>query len=416
VTDAEVIVVGGGPSGAIAAMLLARAGIDVLIVDRAAFPRAKPCGDCLSAEATNLLDRNRLLGDVLARPHAELKGWRIFAPAGHSFAAEFSDVAYSNSVRGAIAIERALLDEVLLGSACAAGARLMQDTRVQDVVAVDGAVNGVVARDNASDSVMTLRARHVIGADGLRSVMARRLGAITRTHGVRKLSLTLHVDALLPFDDYGEMHVGDGICIGVAAVDQRHNRWNVTLVADSNRFGRDAAADAHAFFTRSAESLNGIRDRIPADVISRSMDSALASGPFDVPTRRIAFRGATLLGDAAGYFDPFTGQGVYHGMRSAEILAACLIHELRTRGGNGAVLRDFAHRARAVTRAPRRLQRAIDAVLSRPAVANRVIRRISRAPAAARALVDVTGDVAPVRTLFRPRVGASLLFPDEPAP
>jgi flavin-dependent dehydrogenase len=412
-SGADVIIIGGGPSGALTAMLLARAGVDVLVIDRSTFPRAKACGDCLSAEATALLQRNDLLHDVLALPHAEIRGWRIYSPSGHFFQAEFSDVAYNSAVLGAIAVERAVLDDVILQRARDAGARVLENTRVQDLVCDGDVVTGVVIRDGDTNALQRLDARHVIGSDGLRSMTARRMGAISAPPHARKMSFTLHANATLDFDDFGEMHAGDGICMGVAAVNAGRDRWNITLVADAARFGRDAATNATEFFVRSAATLRGLRNRIAPAVIRASMNGALASGPFDAPTDRIAFAGASLVGDAAGYFDPFTGQGVYHGMRCAELLAAAILDRTRSSGvlERGLTLSDYQAAARNVTRAPRRLQRVIDLVLSHPALADRAIERIARAPDVARAIIDVTGDVAPVRSLLRPSIGRSLLFP-----
>src|SRR4051812_48925046 len=173
----DVIVVGGGPAGAMTAMLLARNGVSVTLLDRARFPRPKPCGDCLSAEATRLLERNGLLQKVLASPHAELRGWRIYAPAGHHFEAEFADVAYSPfNVRGAISIERAHLDNVLLDAARESGVDVREGEYVVDVIERDAVVCGITT--GAIHNTREIFAKHIVGADGLRSVIARRLGAV----------------------------------------------------------------------------------------------------------------------------------------------------------------------------------------------------------------------------------------------
>jgi flavin-dependent dehydrogenase len=256
-------------------------------------------------------------------------------------------------------------------------------------------------------------ARHVVGADGLRSLIARRLGAVARAPALRKLSLTAHVDGPLPFDEFGEMHVGEGLCAGIAPVRSDLRRWNVTVVADADRYGRVVACDAAAFFRDALEAMHGLRGRVAA-AVPGDVD-LLASGPFDTPMRRIAFTGASLVGDAAGYFDPFTGQGIYHGMRGAELLAHALVDALRPTSHTAVTAEGYTDALRALMRGPRRLQKAIDSVLARPAFANRAIARLDRAPAAAHALIRVTGDVAPVASLLSPGVARSVLFPSKPA-
>ena len=275
-----------------------------------------------------------------------------------------------------------------------------------DLGVVDGA-REVAAVHTGGRMPARLRTRFVIGADGLRSVVARRLGAIARPPVTRKFSLTLHVDAELPFGAQGEMHTGAGLCIGLAPVTSARDRWNITIVADVARFGRIAAADQAAFIQFAVRAVRGTSERIPSSVLVNA-GAALASGPFDVPTRRCTFPGAALAGDAAGYFDPFTGQGVYHALRAAELLAP----ELTAALGDGAelpVLHRYGSTVRALGRGSRRLQRVIDIVMANPALANRAIRRLAHAPRAAEALLDVTGDVAPVRRLLAPDVAISLL-------
>jgi menaquinone-9 beta-reductase len=400
--DADVLVVGAGPAGSVLALLLARAGHDVLVLDRQQFPRRKACGDCLSAAATPLLARLGVLDRVLQLPHARLAGWRIFAPDGNAFSARFAELPHPDAPDHSLAVERAYLDDALLRAAIDAGARFSGGTAVRDLLrSDDGRVRGVTTRD------ATLRARLVIGADGLRSIVAQRLGAVTRPPRLRKLSLTMHLDFSPPGDAFGEMHTGDGICAGLAPLRGDESRCNLTVVADAARFGRAVAADARAFVRSGVERLPGLRHRIPESVMNDA--EILASGPFDRPVSPAAFDGAALVGDAAGYYDPFTGQGVYQAMHGAELLAAVAHDALRADDCSAHRLSGYDHALMRMRRGPRLVQRGIEHVLARPAIANIAIRRVAAAPAFARSIVAVTGDLAPAISLLQPRALLSLL-------
>jgi menaquinone-9 beta-reductase len=442
---AQVIVVGAGPAGSATALLLARDGFDVLLLDRSAFPRAKPCGDCLSAGASAVLRRLGVLDRIEQLPHARLRGWRIVAPDGSEFRGSFAtpDSTAPASARAgpggaraagpggartghtpgarpgtlpthALAVERYHLDAALADAACAAGARFITGVRVLDLArARDGRVNGVVLHDNVmNDEVLhdhVLRAPLVIGADGLRSVTARVLGAVRRPPRLRKVSLTMHIDRDIVDPDIGEMHSGDGVCAGVAALRSDASRCNLTVVADADRFGRDIAGDSRAFMHRAVESLPALRGRILASDLRDG--PLLASGPFDRPVSRAVFDGAALVGDAAGYFDPFTGQGVYQALAGAEILAGVAGEALRRGDTSARALMGYDARRRRLSRGPRLVQHAIEAVLARPRLASRAIARIGRARRFADTLVAVTGDTTPPHSLLAPRALLSLLLP-----
>ena len=103
---ADVVVVGGGPGGSVTALLLARLGLDVLLVDRARFPRPKACGDCLSAGATALLARLGLLDRVDGAGAVRLDGWTITSPGGNAATGRFGP-------HSALALERRHLDAAL---------------------------------------------------------------------------------------------------------------------------------------------------------------------------------------------------------------------------------------------------------------------------------------------------------------
>lgn len=411
---------GAGPAGAITGLVLARHGLDVLLLDRAAFPRAKPCGDCLSAAATGLLERLGLLGRVRDAGAAEIEAWRIISPDGGVATGRFP-------TRPALALERRLLDATLLDAARDAGARF----RRAHVTALhrddDRNVQGVVTRGGE-----VLGAGLVVGADGLRSVVARELGVIRRSPRRRKVSLTAHPPAATDpnghgpggsapdghepgraggRDDsslrHGEMHVLDGGCIGVAPAGR--GRINLTLVVDQDRADGLREQGAEAFFRSWLRRVPSLQDRLG----DRPLGPLLASGPFDWPTRSPVADGAALVGDAAGYYDPFTGQGIYHAMAGGEMLAEAVAPVLAsgTPGALDRALGSYAAGRTGLTRPVRRVQRVVDAVVSRPWLANIVLRRLDAASTAMDRLIEVTGDLRPPRSLLSPAVVSSLVSP-----
>jgi len=409
--DAEVVVVGAGPAGAVTALLLAMSGRDVVMLDRAEFPRPKACGDCLSAQSSLLLARLGLLEQVRACQPAELEGWRIHAPAGASFEVRFRDIRGDRvAPESALSLPRERLDAVLVNAAVAAGAQFVAGARVTEPLAGGP---GVAGRLRAGDP-FEARARLVVAADGLRSVLVRRHGLLRRSPRLRKVSLTAHLAGVHTDPALGQMHVADGLCAGVAAVTAAgsgERLWNVTLVADADRFGRELGVDPHGFFSRALERFPALRERVDGDELRATR--LLGSGPFDAPVRRPITDGLVLVGDAAGYFDPFTGQGIHHAMAAAELLAPVVDAALRRRGGS-VVAGDLAVYARErarLLRGSRALQRVVDEVLRRPALADAAIGRLAKSPAAATALVAATSDVAPPVALLSPRLLASLLVP-----
>ena len=417
---ADAIVVGAGPAGSLTALLLARRGLDVVLLDRAAFPRPKPCGDCLSAAATDLLQRHGLLDRVRATGPAWLEGWTLTSPGGHACTGRFGP-------RRGLAIERAVLDAEIRDAALEAGARPVTGHVVGLLRDPDtGRVTGVrvrgAGRDTAGAGGDARAARLVVGADGLRSVVARELGAIRRRPRLRKVSLTAHVDGVAGLSRLGHMYVLDGGCIGMAPVGG--GRANLTLVVDRERAGDLAGLGPAAFFRRWLERVPGLPDRL-GDAADPVAGEILASGPFDWPSRGPVAAGAALVGDAAGYYDPFTGQGIHNALAGAEsldrevgpVLESARVATASTPTPEAALDAALARYARAHgrrTRPVRRLQRLIEAVLSRPWLADRALARLARAPVVMDRLIEVTGDLRPPGSLLSPRLLSSFLIPATP--
>src|SRR4051812_39813288 len=177
----EVIVVGGGPAGAATAIGLARRGRDVLLLERSAVWHWRACGVFTSPATVSALRRLGLTPtelDAIARP---VPAMRVETPAGVRFRMTYGDTGSAGST--AVGLDRARLDPLLLDKATAAGVDVRRGVSVRgmhrDVVKV---VDGEA-----------LRAAVIVGADGLRSIVARDAGVVRPPSLGNRLALTFHV-------------------------------------------------------------------------------------------------------------------------------------------------------------------------------------------------------------------------------
>ena len=156
----------------------------------------------------------------------------------------------------------------------------------------------------------------------------------------------------------------------------------------------------------------GVAGRFRARNVVRRV---LATGPFARWSRRpIAIGGGALLvGDAADFFDPFTGQGIYSALRGAELAAECLVPALADGGDRpitAAQLRGYARARRREFAGKWVLERIIGLAVGWPSLIERVVKRMTRRPELADLLVRATGNCVPARAVFQPRVIAGLLW------
>lgn len=390
--DPEVAVVGAGPAGSSLALRLARAGVDVALLDARGFPRSKPCGDCLSPGATPLLREIGVLGEVKRRGAGRLTGWRVRSPGGTWFAGRF-DPGRGRGPAAGLAVPRRSLDEALLRAAAGAGARHVPRARCVALLRERGRVVGVRVRGDGARE-RKIRARWVVGADGLRSTVARRLGPVRR--GPRqRLALVARLRADAGPERTGELRLHREGVLGLAPVGR--SRYNLTLVVP-RREAPAVSRDRKGYFRRRVRE-HGLGRWLAA---AAPLPELEVTGPFELKPRRLAVPGALLVGDAAGYFDPLTGQGIYRALATARLAARAIRRGLEEPRREAAVLRRYRDRARRLLEPGRRVQRWVDAAVTRPPVIDRLARVLARRPGLSSLLFDVTGDRLGARALLRP--------------
>jgi flavin-dependent dehydrogenase len=235
----------------------------------------------------------------------------------------------------------------------------------------------------------------VVAADGLNSRIARLTG-LSRRHSLRRVALVTHAVDVAGMGDVGEMHVSSFGYVGLASVG--HGVTNLAIVVDLDRSGKPAAPPERWFF----ELLPGFSEVAGRMARARLVTPVRAVGPFGRWTTRATADRALLVGDAADFHDPFTGEGIYAALRGGELAAAHVLEALET--GRFAA-RDLATYDRARSRSFRGkwlFERLVAGAVARPVLFDRIASRLSRRPHLADLMIGVAGDFVPVTRLFRP--------------
>ena len=388
----DVLVVGGGPAGAFTAWALARAGVNVRLLDRAHFPRDKPCSEYLSPEASRLLDAMGALHSIESAGAAQLSGMRVRSPNGDvmqgDFAAGHGYRAYRD--RG-LALRRTVLDAILLDRARSAGARVEEGVQVIDLLRdARGKVRGVLARHDGVARA-ELPARLVIGADGLRSVVASRLGLVRRARLPRRIALVAHFHGVKGMSSYGEMHVSSDGYLGLAPVGR--GLTNVAVVVPA-KLMRDWSGNPLSLLEYRIARDPALRARFGGAVREAPVR---VTGPFASRARRSWAPGAALVGDAADFFDPFTGEGIFAALRGGEMLAPFIVAALEStsEGAASAALQSYDEERRRAFAGKWLVEKLVGMAVGAPLIMNGAVRAMRRRKALADLLVGVAGDFVP---------------------
>ena len=371
----DAVVVGGSLAGAATAIHLAEAGRSVVLLEHSHVFRRKACGEGLFPQGVRELGRLGLLPAVLERS-AQLAGVRFHA--GDALAAA------AMGGGGGLGVRREWLDPLLLGRAESAGVEVRRGVTARGLLRDGPRLRGVATGEG------DVLARVVVGADGLNSRL-RRLAALDGRWRGTRYGISAHIRLRRPLEPFVDVHFESGYELYITPVGEYDA--NVALLL------RKPAMHQFAGNLRTRYGMT-LRAHPALGDAFELLDEPLAAGPFVASCTRPWRANLVLVGDAAGFFDGITGEGMSVALVSARHCAAAVDRYLGA--GDYAAFREYAARRAALVRNSNLLARVSLALGSRPTLARMAVRNLQRQPRTFEKLVAINSGEAALRSV-RPR-------------
>ncbi|HEX8489436.1 MAG TPA: FAD-dependent monooxygenase [Chthoniobacterales bacterium] len=355
-------IVGGGPAGSSCAAFCAMAGLRTVVLEREKFPREKVCGDCLNPASWPILRRLELAERLRALPHAKLDRVELIGINGRRLSIELprGDAAE-------IAIKRSLLDALLLHRARELGATVFESTTLTALTPPDPRTShwSIAAGEHS------FRSRALVAADGRNSTVARLCGLLPRSTKER-IALQTHLPLPAGFGDRVVLEFRPEGYSGQAPVSG--GELNLCLVS---------VPDKIAALRQWAEARFGIPPEHSWRTITPLRRTPISAGQGSL----------FLVGDAAQVVEPFTGEGIYYALASAELAAKAILFLANGQGAEEvSAAYSAAHQqlyrgrlwinrlARAAVLAPRAASLFLEAARFQPAVLRFLTAKITGKP------------------------------------
>lgn len=298
----DICVVGGGPAGAILARLLAKHHWQVLLLEGSELPRRKICGEYLCPRGKQILGELGLAS--LFQKMRPIQGMTLYSPNGTKVETDFP------SDQTGLSLRRDVFDEDLLLEAKNSGVHLWRGKRVEHLAEDEDGWRISTGTD-------TFFAKILVGADGRQSMVSKALKNDSVPFS-DKVALHVNLPARAATGNKGEMHIlGNGAYVGLNPTGE--GEWNLSLVCDAAEVKKSGdPKQALLSALRQSASLDARFLPFPETA------SVKVTYPISHGVKKIFGKNWALVGDAAGFVDPLTGEGIYQAIFSAKILGESL--------------------------------------------------------------------------------------------
>ena len=363
----DVVVVGAGPAGSVAAGQMARLGASVLLIDKSPFPRTKVCGCCINRAALATLEKIGL-GDLPrqlgARPIHEIQ---LFAPRSRSRV----------PLPAGVALCRRTFDMALVEQAVASGASFEDQTGAVLVSGQAGPVRRLLLR-RPSDRSQTVEAKLIVAADGLAgTLLSNEPGMSVRIGRKSRMGISAIIDSPPDFYRPGTIYMACGRRGYVGLVCLAAGRLDMAAAVDPEYLKRSGGP---------APALRCILRQVHLPAASQMASTRWRGTPLLTRRRRrVAGHRLFVLGDAAGYVEPFTGEGIAWALASAFALAPLAAQGVRQ--WDDSLITRWTTLHRNLIGRRQRSCRLVTRLLRQPALTSTMVRALSIWPHLARPVI-----------------------------
>ena len=392
--NADVIVIGGGPAGCSAAIGLSRLGYNVVLCDQAKFPRDKVCGEFISPAADPILDRLGILSRIETLNPKRLKGVSISSFEGKEFSIDYPFQPGLAERPTSLSVSRYELDSLFVEEAKRAGVEVREQYKVTEFLFEDDCVIGIRGWDGNKTS-FSIHAPLVIDAGGRNALSLKKFQLKEEPVGGVKIAMAAHWEGAQIADDYCYMHVSDPGYTGISNVGR--DRANVVLVVDRHSINGE---NPDKFYLDTVMK-NSQRYKILRN--AKCLESVRTVESLAFSVKSLPCGGLLMVGDAMGFIDPFTGEGIYLSLRSSEIAVEVAVKALENFNFSRDALNIYEVRRKKEFDKKFLLSRILQKLICNQFFCNQVLKALKGDRGLAETLVGVIGDLEPAETVVSSR-------------
>ncbi len=315
----DLIIVGGGPAGATAALYAKRYGLKTLLVDKARFPRDKICGDALSGKAVAVLRDLGLADKVSDLPGAEVHTITFGSPDHTEVDVDLTRSSRQEFLTGFV-IRRQIFDTFLFREARSAADTCIEEFTVRDLIVEDGQVCGIRGKQAGCSETVDYRGRIVLGADGFNSIVARKAGLYKHEPRHSIVALRCYYQNVKGLTDQIELQYVDAVSPGYFWIFPLENGYANVGIGMVHKYLKEQQMDLKIALEQTIHSSHfkaRFADAVPLE------EPVGWNLPVGSKHRKPYGNGFMLIGDSAGLIDPFTGEGIGNAMYAARHAVEC---------------------------------------------------------------------------------------------